>query len=167
MKNPQKSPVYCLLLVLKVHLHHFSKIKSQKEVTKQEELMFSYYFCLMIEGSGSVHLTNGSGSRRPKNIRLTPVKCIKNAKNLVFTPFSLVAGIRSHCRRRRLHHPIVAALVAAASWLAAAMWKLWTRWWRAAVASQARQKRKRNGAARFPFTHFRQVEGCGPWTKYL
>ncbi len=27
---------------------------------------FSYYFCLMIEGSGSVPLTNGSGSRRPK-----------------------------------------------------------------------------------------------------
>jgi hypothetical protein len=31
---------------------------------------FSYYFCLMIEGcgSGSVPLTNGSGSRRPKHI---------------------------------------------------------------------------------------------------
>ncbi len=29
---------------------------------------FSYYFCLMIEGSGSIPLTNGygSGSRRPK-----------------------------------------------------------------------------------------------------
>jgi hypothetical protein len=30
---------------LKVHLHHFSKVKSQKEVTKQG---FSYYFCLMM-----------------------------------------------------------------------------------------------------------------------
>jgi hypothetical protein len=31
---------------------------------------FSYYFCLMIDGSGSGHipLTNGSGSRRPKNM---------------------------------------------------------------------------------------------------
>ncbi len=28
---------------------------------------FSYYICLMIEGSGSIPLTNGSGSRRPKN----------------------------------------------------------------------------------------------------
>ncbi len=32
---------------------------------------FSYYFCLMIEGSGFVPLTNGSGYRsgRPKNIQ--------------------------------------------------------------------------------------------------
>jgi hypothetical protein len=35
----------------KVHLHHFSKI---------------FFFCLMIEGSVSIPLTNGSGSRRPK-----------------------------------------------------------------------------------------------------
>ncbi len=55
---------------LKVHLHHFSKIKSQKEVKNQS------YFCLMIEvswsrtGSGSIPLTNGSrsGSKRPKNM---------------------------------------------------------------------------------------------------
>jgi hypothetical protein len=34
--------------------------------------MLFYYFCLMIEGSGSgsVPLTNGCGSRRPKNIRI-------------------------------------------------------------------------------------------------
>jgi hypothetical protein len=33
---------------------------------------FSYYFCLMIEGSGSgsIPLTNGPGSGRPKNIRI-------------------------------------------------------------------------------------------------
>jgi hypothetical protein len=33
---------------------------------------FPSYFCLMIEGSGAgpVPLTNGSGSRRPKNIRI-------------------------------------------------------------------------------------------------
>ena len=57
---------------LKVHLHHFSKIKSQKEVTKQQESRFSYYFCLMIEGSWFIPLTiwSGSGSRRPKNIRI-------------------------------------------------------------------------------------------------
>ncbi len=39
---------------------------------------FSYYFCLMIEesGSGSIPLTNGSGSRRPKNtwIRLIRIR---------------------------------------------------------------------------------------------
>jgi len=54
----------------KVHLHHFSKIKSHKEVTKSRNKVFSYYFCLMIEGSGSVPRTNGSGSgsRKPKTI---------------------------------------------------------------------------------------------------
>ncbi len=40
---------------LKVHLHIFSKIKSLKEATKQNSRNqgFSYYFCLLIEGSGS------------------------------------------------------------------------------------------------------------------
>ncbi len=49
---------------LKVHLHHFSKIKWPKEVKKQYESRFflQYYFCLLMEGSGSVPLTNGSGS---------------------------------------------------------------------------------------------------------
>ncbi len=51
---------------------YFSKIKSQKEVTSSRNQGFSYYFCLVIEGSGSrsIPLTNGSGSRRPKNIRI-------------------------------------------------------------------------------------------------
>ncbi len=52
---------------LKVHLHNFLKIKiSHKTVG----INFSYYFCLMIEGSGSVSMTNGSGfgSGRPKKI---------------------------------------------------------------------------------------------------
>jgi hypothetical protein len=31
---------------------------------------FSYYFCLMIEGSGSIPLTNGSGSRTRIQIRI-------------------------------------------------------------------------------------------------
>ncbi len=46
------------------HLHHSSKIKIHKEVTKQEKSS-SYYCCLMMErsgaGSGSVLMTNGSG----------------------------------------------------------------------------------------------------------
>ncbi len=64
---------------LKLHLHHLSKIKSQKESLNSRNQGFSYYFCMMIEGSGSgsragsgsgsIPLTSGSGSGsgRPKN----------------------------------------------------------------------------------------------------
>jgi hypothetical protein len=52
---------------LKVHLHHFSKIKKNKRMSQNSRNQgFSYYSCLMTEGSGSIPLTNGSGSRRPK-----------------------------------------------------------------------------------------------------
>ncbi len=44
---------------LKVHLHHFSKIKSLKESQNSRNRGLSYYFCMMIEGSGS---------GRPKNM---------------------------------------------------------------------------------------------------
>jgi hypothetical protein len=33
---------------LKVHLHHFSKIKSQKESQNSRNQGFSNYFCMMI-----------------------------------------------------------------------------------------------------------------------
>ncbi len=56
---------------LSFFLHHFSKTKShRKKSQNNKEQGFSYYFCLMIEGSGSVPLTNGSVSRRPKNIQI-------------------------------------------------------------------------------------------------
>jgi hypothetical protein len=52
---------------LKVDLHKFSRSKvikkSQKNRRNQD---FSYFVCLIIEGSGSVPLTNRSGTRRPK-----------------------------------------------------------------------------------------------------
>ncbi len=51
-KTQFKKKFFCVLL-MKLHLHHFSKIKSQKEVTKTVGIkVFSYYFCLIIEGSG-------------------------------------------------------------------------------------------------------------------
>ncbi len=46
---------------LRVYLHHFSKIKSHKEVTNSRNQGFSYYFCVTIDGSGSavaIPLTN-------------------------------------------------------------------------------------------------------------
>jgi hypothetical protein len=48
----------------KVHLHHFSQIKSKKKSQNSRNQGFSYYFCLMIEGSvsGTAPITNGSGS---------------------------------------------------------------------------------------------------------
>ncbi len=72
---------------LKLDLHHFSKMKIQKESQNSRNQGFSYYFCMMIEGSGSgsfyhrakivrktlipgsIPLTSGSrsGSWRPKN----------------------------------------------------------------------------------------------------
>ncbi len=47
----------------------FFKGKMSKRCHKTVESGFSYYFCLVIEGSGSIPLTNGfgSGSSRPKN----------------------------------------------------------------------------------------------------
>jgi hypothetical protein len=64
--------VFSACYFLKTHLHHFIKIKSQKEVPNSRNQGFSYNFCLMIEGSGDgfIPLTRGtgSGSRRPRNI---------------------------------------------------------------------------------------------------
>ncbi len=68
----------CYRYFLKVHLHHFSKIKSQKEPQNSRNQGFSYYFCMMIEGSGSgsragsgskpLTSGSGSGSKRSKNM---------------------------------------------------------------------------------------------------
>ncbi len=49
------------------HLHHFSKKESQKESQNSRNKDFSYYLCMVVEGSGSIPLTNGSGSGRPKS----------------------------------------------------------------------------------------------------
>ncbi len=57
-------------------------------------LGFSCYICLLIEGSGSgsIFLTNGSGSRRPKNIRIRRIRIRKtgfhplNFERLPFLP---------------------------------------------------------------------------------
>jgi hypothetical protein len=46
----------------------FVKDKCQKETQNRRNLNCSYYFCMMIEGSGYIPLTSGSGSRRPTNM---------------------------------------------------------------------------------------------------
>jgi hypothetical protein len=60
--------IFSAYYFLKVHLHHFSKIKSKKKSQNSRNQCFSYYFCMVIEGSGSIPLTSGSGSGRPKNM---------------------------------------------------------------------------------------------------
>ncbi len=45
--------IFSAYYFLKVHLHHFSKIKSKKGSQNCRNQCFSYYFCMMIEGSGS------------------------------------------------------------------------------------------------------------------
>jgi hypothetical protein len=73
-KNKFFYKIFSAYYFLKVHLHHFSKIKSQKESLNSRNQGFSYYFCMMIEGSGSgsgsIPLTSesGSGAGRPKNM---------------------------------------------------------------------------------------------------
>jgi hypothetical protein len=42
---------------------HFSKIKRPKKSRSSKNQGFSYFFCLMKEGSGSISLTSGSGIR--------------------------------------------------------------------------------------------------------
>jgi hypothetical protein len=74
-KNKLFNTIFSACYFLKVHLHYFSKIKSQKESQNSRIQDFSDYFCMMIEGSGSgsragsgsIPLTCGSGSGRPKN----------------------------------------------------------------------------------------------------
>jgi hypothetical protein len=48
---------------LKVHLHNFSKSHKLVEIK-----VFLYYFCMMIEGSGSGAIPQTSGSGWPKNM---------------------------------------------------------------------------------------------------
>jgi hypothetical protein len=66
----------------RIHLHHFSKIKSHKDVTKQKESMFFLLICSMI-GAGSVSLTNrsGCGLGRPKNIWILRIRIRNTDEN--------------------------------------------------------------------------------------
>ncbi len=63
---------------LKVHLHQFSKMKSQKESQNSRNQGFSLYFCMMIEGMDpdpegpKTYGSNGSGfGTLPKTLHLS------------------------------------------------------------------------------------------------
>jgi hypothetical protein len=46
-KKPSFLKCFSAYYFLKVHLHHFSKIEKQKEVTKPQESRFSYFTFLL------------------------------------------------------------------------------------------------------------------------
>jgi hypothetical protein len=102
-KNKFFNIIFSAYDIFKLHLHHFSKIKIQKESQNSRNQGFSYYFCMMMDrsgsgsragsGSGSMPLTSGSGSWRPKNpwirirIRIqicntAPNSCITDFRNM-------------------------------------------------------------------------------------
>jgi hypothetical protein len=75
-KRIKKKKFFCLLLLEGALISFFKGKKSKRSNKTVRNQGFSYCFCLMIEGSrsgagarsGSMPLTNGSVSRRPKNI---------------------------------------------------------------------------------------------------
>jgi hypothetical protein len=74
---------FCLLL-FEGTLASFFKEKVEKKSQNSRSQGFSYYFCLMIEGSGSVPLTGGSGSRRPKNIWIRRIQIRNNEEWYIY-----------------------------------------------------------------------------------
>ncbi len=52
-KNKFVDTIFSAYYFLKLHFHHFSKIKIQKESQNRRNQGFSYYFRMMIEESGS------------------------------------------------------------------------------------------------------------------
>jgi hypothetical protein len=85
---------FLCLLLFEATFTSFFKDKKSKESQNSKNQGFSYNFCMMIEGSGSIPLTSGSGSGRPKNmwirirIRNTAALCT------MFLCFSLIC--RAH-----------------------------------------------------------------------
>ncbi len=69
--------IFSAYYFLKLHLHNFSKIKSQKESQYSRNQVFSHYFSMMIQGSGS-------GSRRPKNMWIRWIRIRIGIRNTGF-----------------------------------------------------------------------------------
>ncbi len=95
-KNKFFNTIFSACDFLKLDFHHFSKIKIQKDSQNSRNQGFSYYFCMVIEGSGSgfIPLTSGSGSGswRPKNtwIRWIRIRIRIRIRNTGFK--SLICG---------------------------------------------------------------------------
>jgi hypothetical protein len=61
-----------------VHLHYFTKIKSKKKKSQHKRNQgFSYYFCLMIEGSGSVRIRIQEAQKHTDPTDRDPQHCLQ------------------------------------------------------------------------------------------
>jgi hypothetical protein len=75
---------------LKLDLHHFSKIKIQKESQNRRIQGFSYYFCMKIEKPDpGGPKTRGSGSATLYKTILKLDSCVANLDPYVFGPPSV------------------------------------------------------------------------------
>ncbi len=63
-----KKKVFLLITFWRYICIMFQRLKVQKKSQNSRNQGFSYYFCLLIEGSVSIPLANGSGSGRPINM---------------------------------------------------------------------------------------------------
>ncbi len=82
----------------------FQRQKVKKKSQNSKNQGFSFYFCLMTEGSksGTVHLTygSGSGSKRPKNIRIRRIRFRNTGKNKGLLKMEHVYS--SHTQKQKL-----------------------------------------------------------------
>jgi hypothetical protein len=63
LQDANKKLSFSAYYFLVEHFHNFSKIKVVKKSQNSRNQVFSYYFCLMIEGSGFVTQAKGSGPK--------------------------------------------------------------------------------------------------------
>jgi hypothetical protein len=77
-KNKFFNTIFSAYHFLKLHLHNFSKIKSQKDsqISKNQGFLIegSESGSRAVSGSGSIPLTSGSGSGRPKNMWIRKIR---------------------------------------------------------------------------------------------
>jgi hypothetical protein len=86
-----KKKFSCIVLFEGIFTSFFNK-KLKRSHKTVEIQGFSYYFCVMIEGSGSIYLTNGSGSGplRPKNMW---IRWIRNRIRIRNTARKVLPGL--------------------------------------------------------------------------
>jgi hypothetical protein len=88
--------IFSAYYFLKVHLNHFSNIKSQKESQNSRNQGFFCYFCTMIEGSG-----------RPKNMWIRIMIRIRYTADQPADPWQkVVSTLGSNSSRARAVHEV-------------------------------------------------------------